>query len=154
MKGKGNIEINKAKVWNFFFKTDKKCFHTKEDNHDYTFNHMIETDGVNCYVLLIRKDLFGKRHISSSNNVEYKEKYIDELDDCSLLQEKKIVAIDPNMSVFFIVLILILKIKINFVTLKTLVVKKLVPTNIEILLKIRRDNIRLKVRLLRNGNPN
>ena len=98
VEGKGNIEKNKAKLWNFFFKTNKKCFHTKKDNHAYTFDHMIETDGVSCSILLIRKDLIGQTFRPTSNRIECEEKYIDNLHDYSSLRGKNIVAIDPNLS--------------------------------------------------------
>ena len=60
---------------------------------------MIETDGVSCSIILIRKDKVGKiikQKIAEQNGGE---KYIDELSiaDQSNLKGKKIIAIDPNM---------------------------------------------------------
>jgi transposase len=55
---------------------------------------MIETDGVGCSILFLRNDLIGKRVPKQRNTNN--EKYIDELDDYSKLQNKKIVAIDPG----------------------------------------------------------
>ena len=55
---------------------------------------MIETDGVSCSIVLIRNDLIGKR--IPNNKIKNEEKYIDDLDDYTKLQNKKIVAIDPG----------------------------------------------------------
>lgn len=94
----GNLVKYQEKIWDFFFKTNLKCFHNN-DNYNYTFHNMIETDGVGVSIVLIREDLQGKRLKApkvSLNN----EKYIDELAEVEYthLQGKKVVAIDPNMS--------------------------------------------------------
>jgi hypothetical protein len=88
----GNLKRNEDKIWEFFFRTERQCF----KKPDYTFHHMIETDGVSCTILLIRNDLIGKR--VPSKKVKNGEEYIDELTDYSKLQNKKIVAVDPNLS--------------------------------------------------------
>jgi transposase len=96
----GNLVKYQEKIWNFFFKTNLKFFHSDEsDNYKYKFNCMIETDGVGVSILLIRKDLEGKR-LKSPKVTLNNEKYINELteDEYTILQEKKVVAIDPNMS--------------------------------------------------------
>ncbi len=87
----GNLKRNENKIWEFFFRTERKFFHKKH----YEFHHMIETDGVSCSLLLIRKDLVGKRLPIIKKGLN-NEEYIDELDDYSLLQNKKIVSIDPG----------------------------------------------------------
>lgn len=46
----GELVWNKEKIWATFFRTDKKAVHTR----DYTFNHMVDTNGIYCSVLLIR----------------------------------------------------------------------------------------------------
>jgi hypothetical protein len=56
---------------------------------------MIETDGVSCSLLLLRKDLVGKKLPMIKKGLTT-ETYIDELNDYSNLQNKKIVAIDPG----------------------------------------------------------
>ena len=56
---------------------------------------MIETDGVSCSLLLLRKDLVGKKLPMMKKGLST-ETYIDELNDYSNLQNKKIVAIDPG----------------------------------------------------------
>ncbi len=94
----GNLVKYQEKIWDFFFKTNLKCFHS-DDDYKYKFHCMIETDGVGVSILLKRKDLERKRLKApkvSLNN----EKYIDELteDEYTELQEKKVVAIDPNRS--------------------------------------------------------
>lgn len=89
---KGKLKINENKIWDFFFNTERQCFHKP----NYTFHHMIETDGVSATILFIRNEFVGK-HIP---NQTYKEKeiYIDEVSDYSVLQTKKIVAVDMGKS--------------------------------------------------------
>ena len=91
---KGNLKRYENKIWKFFFRTERQCFKKKW----YSFHHMIETDGVSCSILLLRKDKVGKRVQQKKGG--NKEQYIDELKnkDYNKLKNKKIVAIDPNMS--------------------------------------------------------
>ena len=89
----GNLKKREDEIWSFFFHTDLKCFNKKY----YSFHHMIETDGVSCSILLLRRDLVGDKKIHSLRNVQ-EEQYIDELKDYSHLQNKKIIAIDPGKS--------------------------------------------------------
>ena len=88
---KGNLKINEDKIWEFFFRTERKFFKKKY----YEFHHMIETDGVSCSLLLLRKDLVGKKLPMMKKGLS-NETYIDELNDYSNLQNKKIVGIDPG----------------------------------------------------------
>ena len=87
----GNLKRNENKIWEFFFRTERKCFHKKH----YEFHHMIETDGISCSLLLLRKDLIGKKLPMMKKGIN-NEEYIDELKDYSQLQNKKIVGIDPG----------------------------------------------------------
>ena len=90
----GRLKIYEDKIWKFFFRTDKDCFKKK----NYSFHHMINTDGVSCSIMLIRNDMIGKR-IPTSKKIN-SEKYIDELDskEYDRLKNKTIVAYDPNLS--------------------------------------------------------
>ena len=88
---KGNLKRKEDKIWEFFFRTERKFFKKKY----YSFHHMIETDGVSCSLLLLRKDLIGKKLPMMKKGLSI-ETYIDELNDYSSLQNKKIVAIDPG----------------------------------------------------------
>lgn len=94
----GNLVKYQDKLWSLFFKTNKKCFHLN-DEYKYKFHYMIETDGVGCSLLLIRKDLEGKKLRSPKVSLNT-EKYIDELNetDYERLKTKKVVGIDPNYS--------------------------------------------------------
>jgi hypothetical protein len=56
---------------------------------------MISTDGIGVSVLLLRKDLVGKKLPMMKTKMS-RELYIDELEDYSELQNKKIVGIDPG----------------------------------------------------------
>jgi hypothetical protein len=87
---KGNLKRNEDKIWKFFFRTERQCFH----KNNYTFHHMMETDGVGCSILFLRNDLIGKR--INFNKSKKKETYIDEVKDYAKLKDKKIVAIDPG----------------------------------------------------------
>ena len=89
---KGNLKRNEDKIWEFFFRIERNMFHKKY----YDFHHMIETDGISCTLLLLRKDLIGKRLPMMKKGLST-EKYIDELTDYTQLQNKKIVAIDPGL---------------------------------------------------------
>jgi hypothetical protein len=88
---KGNTKKHEDKIWNFFFRTEKKVFRKT----DFSFHHMISTDGVGVSILFIRDDLVGKRLPSARKGVST-ELYIDELNDYSALQDKKIVGVDPG----------------------------------------------------------
>ena len=88
---KGNLKKNEDKIWKFFFRTERKMFHKKH----YEFHHMIETDGISCSLLLLRKDLIGKKLPIMKKDLST-EIYIHELTDYTQLQNKKIVAIDPG----------------------------------------------------------
>ena len=87
----GNLKKNEDKIWEFFFRTERKMF----SKNDYSFHHMISTDGVGVSILFLRKDLVGKRVPSIKKNGN-KELYVDELINTSSYQTNKIVAIDPN----------------------------------------------------------
>ena len=87
----GNLKKKKSKIWDFFFRTQRKCFKSE----GYSFHHMIETDGISCSILLIRNDLIDKFSKPKNTSLS-KELYIDELDDYTKIQNKKIVAIDPG----------------------------------------------------------
>ena len=88
---KGNTKKHEDKIWKFFFRTEKKVFHKT----GFSFHHMISTDGVGVSVLFIRDDLVCKRLPSAKKGVSH-DLYIDELNDYSALQNKKIVAVDPG----------------------------------------------------------
>ena len=88
---KGNLKRFEDKIWKFFFRTERQCFNKKW----YSFHHMIETDGVSCSIVLLRKDKIGKR--IQNSKIPNREQYIDEVKDYSTLQDKTIVAIDPGL---------------------------------------------------------
>jgi hypothetical protein len=83
---KGNLKRNEDKIWSFFFRTERQCFKKKW----YSFHHMVETDGVSCSIIFVRKDKVGKR--VKQPKIKNKELYIDEVK----VKNKKIVAIDPG----------------------------------------------------------
>jgi histidinol phosphatase-like enzyme len=86
----GNLKRYEDKIWQFFFRTERN----KLKNVRYTFNNMIETDGVSCSILMVRNDMVGKK-FKPKMRLDG-EKYIDELTDYTKLKDKKIVGIDPG----------------------------------------------------------
>ena len=87
----GNTKKHQDKIWKFFFRTEKKVFLKT----DFSFHHMISTDGLGVSVLFLREDLVGKGLPSTKKGIS-RELYIDELNDYSGLQDKKIVGVDPG----------------------------------------------------------
>ena len=73
---KGMLKKLENNIWNFFFRTERKCFHHKY----YTFHHMIYTDGISCSIIMLRNDKVGKK-IFNQKIKPIKEKYIDKLDN-------------------------------------------------------------------------
>jgi hypothetical protein len=49
-KASNYLSENDNEIWKCFFRTEKQCF----KKPGYTFHHMIETDGVNCFVLMLK----------------------------------------------------------------------------------------------------
>ena len=90
-KTEGNLKKNEDKIWEFFFRTERKCF-TKTG---YSFHHMISTDGIGVSILFLQKELVGKKLPMMKKKVS-KELYIDELTDYFTLQKKKIIGIDAG----------------------------------------------------------
>ena len=89
---KGMLKKLENDIWNFFFRTERKCFY----HNNYTFHHMIYTDGISCSIIMLRNDKVGKK-IFNQKTKHIKEKYIDELDNYEELINKKIVSIDPGV---------------------------------------------------------
>ncbi|CAK9864414.1 unnamed protein product [Sphagnum jensenii] len=94
----GNLVCHQRRIWNFFFMTHLKCFSMEPDKHGYTFDHMVETNGVSISILLVRKEFVGKKVRKPRVGPPPPEQYIDELTDYTKVVDKKLVAIDPNMS--------------------------------------------------------
>jgi len=57
---------------------------------------MVSTDGIGVSILFLRDDLVGLKRLPNVVKGSYRELYIDELNDYSYLQGKKIVGIDPG----------------------------------------------------------
>lgn len=76
----GKLKPMHAKIWNMWFKTELKCFYCVKNGHKYTFSYMIETDGVSCSLLLIKKDWVGKISMCIPSVKKSKETYIHEID--------------------------------------------------------------------------
>jgi len=92
-KTKGELKKNEDKLWKFFFRTERKMFHKT----GFSFHHMVSTDGIGLSILFLRDDLVGKKLPMMKKGIS-KELYIDELDNYSILQDKKVIGIDPGKS--------------------------------------------------------
>ena len=92
-KTKGELKKNEDKIWKFFFRTERKMFHKT----GFSFHHMVSTDGIGLSILFLRDDLVGKKLPMMKKGIS-KELYIDELDNYSILQHKKVIGIDPGKS--------------------------------------------------------
>ena len=90
-KTEGNLKKNEDILWKFFFRTERQCF----SKTGYSFHHMLSTDGVSVSILLLRKDLVGKK-LPMMKKKGNREMYIDEVTDTTNLQTKKIVGIDAG----------------------------------------------------------
>ena len=90
-KTNGELKKNEDKIWKFFFRTERKMFHKT----GFSFHHMVSTDGIGLSILLLRDDLVGKKLPMMKKGIS-KELYIDELEDYSILRDKKIVGVDPG----------------------------------------------------------
>ena len=88
---KGNLKRNEDKIWKFFFRTEQNCF-TKTG---FSFHHMISTDGVGVSILFLRKYLVGKKLPRMKLKLS-KELYVDELEDYTEIQKKKIIGVDAG----------------------------------------------------------
>lgn len=94
-KNREDLEITRYKykskeneIWNLVFKTSKRDFKKK----NYSFHHMIETDGVGCSIIFLKSEWVGK-HIPMQQGNKTSEPYITEYNGP---QTKKIVAGDPG----------------------------------------------------------
>jgi hypothetical protein len=83
-------------LWNSYFKLNKRVF---KKGKNYTFSHMIRTDGISCCILFVRVDGNGKplsktwqnKKCCQEENIDYIEKAnIDEI------KNKKFICADPN----------------------------------------------------------
>ncbi len=98
-KALSNVKQMQNEIWKIFFKTNMQVFKNKK----YQFNCQIETDGVGCSILMIRKDLYNPnknmkiKHMSKPRNFR-SESYVDELTEKEkeLFSKMKNAAIDPG----------------------------------------------------------
>ena len=81
------VNNHKDEMWDQILFKNKSVFKSK----DYTFYHQIQTDGISCSLLFIRKDLVGKT-IRSSKNEPNDFPKIDEFED----KGQNIVGCDPG----------------------------------------------------------
>jgi hypothetical protein len=90
-----NIKDNQYDIWNAFLNLNHKVFKNKH----YQFHYQIQTDGISCCLLFIRKDLKDKKWGSKVPTISEQEFYnIEDLSKEQLdsLKERNIVGCDPG----------------------------------------------------------
>ncbi len=90
-----NIKDNQHDVWNSFLDLNHKIFKNKH----YNFHHQIQTDGISCSLLFIRKDLKDKKWGSKVPTLPEQDFYnIEELsiEQLEELEPRNIVGCDPG----------------------------------------------------------
>ena len=95
-----NVEQYKDELWTNNFKLNKKEFKRR----NYTFNHMIKTDGVACSILLVKLKDGSPIKLTFNLQKEVKQKlknldkYIEDSKITEKMKKKSIVCIDPGLS--------------------------------------------------------
>jgi len=90
-----NIKDNQHDIWNGFLNLNHKTFKNKH----YHFHHQIQTDGISCCLLFIRKDLKDKKWGSKVPTLPEQDFYnIEDLSKEQLdeLKPRNIVGCDPG----------------------------------------------------------
>ena len=90
-----NLKENQHDIWNAFLNLNHKIFR----NQHYQFHHQIQTDGISCCLLFIRKDLKDKKWSSRVPVLQEQDFYsIEDLSKEQLdsLNDRNIVGCDPG----------------------------------------------------------
>jgi hypothetical protein len=86
------VKNNQEFIWNTFLRTGKGIFKKK----NYIFNNQIQTDGISCCLLFIRKDIKNKKYgekVPKFKEEEYRKlKYVKKGE----FLDKKIIGCDPG----------------------------------------------------------
>ena len=90
-----NLKENQTDIWNSFLNLNHKIFRNKH----YQFHNQIQTDGISCCLLFIRKDLKHKKWGSRVPTLPEQDFYnIEDLskEQLDTLKERNIVGCDPG----------------------------------------------------------
>jgi hypothetical protein len=90
-----NLKDNQHDIWNSFLNLNHKVFR----NQHYQFHHQIQTDGISCCLLFIRKDLKDKKWGSRVPSIPEQDFYnIEDLskEQLDTLKDRNIVGCDPG----------------------------------------------------------
>jgi hypothetical protein len=90
-----NLKENQHDIWNAFLNLNHKIFR----NQHYQFHHQIQTDGVSCCLLFIRKDLKDKKWGARVPSIPEQDFYgIEDLskEQLDTLSNRNIVGCDPG----------------------------------------------------------
>jgi len=89
------ITMNQELIWSSLLRTNSKVF---KDKH-YVFDNQIQTDGISCSLLFIRKDLANKKWGTNTEKVPEQEFYnIEDLtkEQLDTLKNRNVVGCDPG----------------------------------------------------------
>ena len=90
-----NLKENQHDIWNAFLNLNHKIFR----NLHYQFHHQIQTDGISCCLLFIRKDLKDKKWGTRVPSIQEQDFYgIEDLskEQLDTLKDRNIVGCDPG----------------------------------------------------------
>jgi hypothetical protein len=91
-----NIKENQLDIWTSFVDLNNKIFRNKH----YQFSYQLQTDGVGCSLLFIRKDLAENKKWGSKTPIVEEKEYpqLETLDDQIIedLKPRKIIGCDPG----------------------------------------------------------
>jgi hypothetical protein len=98
-KMNNNAKIYQKQAWREILKLEnKQLFNHK----DYIFYNQIQTDGISCNLLFIRKDFYNKTYGQKlpeyDEDIEFQIKQLEKLtrDECEKHLKKKLIGIDPG----------------------------------------------------------
>ena len=88
-----NIRKNMSKLWSKFLNLEHKVFKSTR----YQFYHQIQTDGISCSLLFVRKDLANQGKVKAEEKEEFEFPEFEDLTKKQLIKVKpRLVACDPG----------------------------------------------------------
>jgi hypothetical protein len=94
-----NAKRYQKQAWREILKLENKHLF---NHRDYIFYNQIQTDGISCNLLLIRKDFYNKKYGQKlpeyDEDIEFEIKQLEKLtrDECEKHLSKKLIGIDPG----------------------------------------------------------
>jgi hypothetical protein len=98
-KMNNNAKKYQKQAWKEILKLENKQLF---NHRDYIFYNQIQTDGISCNLLFIRKEFYhktyGQRLLEYDEDIEFEVKQLEKLtkDECDKYLNKKLIGIDPG----------------------------------------------------------